>query len=98
MAQNKALYFSGHDHNLQHLQVSRPGYKMNFFVIGSANFADTSNAHAKDVPQNSSKFFWAKESEHGGFATVEMTSSNMTFTFVDGQGHQLYQQILYPRK
>ena len=71
---------------------------MNFFVIGAANFADTSNAHAKDVPKDSSKFFWAKESEDGGFASVELTSSNMTFTFVDGKGHQLYQQMLFPRK
>lgn len=90
-------YLSGHDHNLQHLIVTRPGLKMNFFVSGGANFADRSNKHKNDVPPGSSQFFWAEEKQHGGFAYVETTYTNLTFTFVNGEGHSLYQHVLYPR-
>ena len=90
-------YFSGHDHNLQHLLVTKPGLKMNFFVSGGANFADTSNAHKDNVPSGSSKFFWAEESQHGGFAYVETLTTNMTFTFVNGESKNLYQTVMYPR-
>ncbi|KAJ8305456.1 hypothetical protein KUTeg_016001 [Tegillarca granosa] len=81
----------------QHLEITRPGLKVNFFVIGAANFADTSNKHKDDVPTGSSKFFWANEKDAGGFAKVELTSTNMTLTFVEGVGKELYQQVLYPR-
>lgn len=90
-------YFCGHDHNLQHLLVTRPGLKMNFFVSGGANFADTSNAHKDSVPSGSSKFFWAEGSQHGGFAYVETLTTNMTFTFVNGESKNLYQTVMYPR-
>ncbi|XP_061180898.1 tartrate-resistant acid phosphatase type 5-like [Saccostrea echinata] len=98
LQQYQAVYLSGHDHNLQHLQVSRPGLTMNFFVIGAANFADNSNAHAKDVPAGSSKFFWAKMLDLGGFAYMEITKQNATFTFIDGVGKNLYQKLLLPRR
>jgi hypothetical protein len=71
---------------------------MNFFVIGAANFADTSNAHAKDVPAGSSKFFWAKESDLGGFAYMELARYNGTFYFIDGMGKSLYQELILPRR
>lgn len=71
---------------------------MNFFVIGAANFADDSHAHAKDVPTGSSKFFWAKERDLGGFAYMELTKQNATFTFIDGVGKNLYQKMLLPRR
>ncbi|XP_076089661.1 tartrate-resistant acid phosphatase type 5-like [Mytilus galloprovincialis] len=90
-------YLSGHDHNLQHLLVTRPGLKMNFFVSGGANFADKSNVHKNKVPDKSSKFFWAEESQHGGFAYVEALATNMTWTFVNGKSENLYQYVLYPR-
>ncbi|CAC5401096.1 ACP5 [Mytilus coruscus] len=90
-------YLSGHDHNLQHLLVTRPGLKMNFFVSGGANFADKSNKHKNKVPDKSSKFFWAEESQHGGFAYVEALTTNMTWTFVNGESKNLYQYVLYPR-
>ncbi|KAL3870035.1 hypothetical protein ACJMK2_042652 [Sinanodonta woodiana] len=91
-------YLSGHDHNLQYLQATEDGVTMDYFVIGAANFVDTSNEHAGDVPAGSSKFFWAKLTEFGGFAFAEATPSNMTITFVDGLGKPLYSHILYPRK
>lgn len=70
---------------------------MNFFVSGGANFADSSNAHKDDVPSGSSKFFWAEESQHGGFAYIETLTTNMTFTFVNGESKNLYQTVMYPR-
>ena len=82
---------------LQHLQVTKPGLNMNFFVIGAANFADRSNQHAKNVPSGSSKFFWAKEMDLGGFAYMEIMKQNATFTFIDGVGKNLYQKMLFPR-
>lgn len=82
---------------LQHLQVTKPGLNMNFFVIGAANFADRSNQHAKEVPSGSSKFFWAKEMDLGGFAYMEIMKQNATFTFIDGVGKNLYQKMLFPR-
>lgn len=93
-----AVYLSGHDHNLQHLQITKPGLNLNFFVIGAANFADKSNAHAKDVPSGSSKFFWAKEMDFGGFAYMEIMKQNTTFTFINGKGSTLYQKMLFSRR
>ena len=70
---------------------------MNYFVSGAANFVDKSNEHAGDVPDGSSKFFWAKDADFGGFAYIEATASNMTFIFVDGREQPLYKYVLDPR-
>lgn len=67
-------------------------------MIGAANFADKSNAHAKDVPSGSSKFFWAKEMDFGGFAYMEIMKQNTTFTFINGKGSTLYQKMLFSRR
>ena len=53
--------------------------------------------HAKDVPTDSSKFFWADSSQFGGFSLARVTQSNMTVTFIDAYGKVLYERILYPR-
>jgi len=81
----------------QHLETVRPGLKNEFFVIGAANTVDTSNEHKTDVPEGSSKFFWAKPNQYGGFAYVEAMSNNMTLTFIDGTGQRLYDKTLFPR-
>ena len=70
---------------------------MNYLVSGGANFADGSNKHKDKVPKDSSKFFWAEERGLGGFAYVEAMASNLTWTFVNGEGKNLYQYVLYPR-
>ncbi|XP_060066880.1 tartrate-resistant acid phosphatase type 5-like [Ylistrum balloti] len=91
-------YLSGHDHNLQHLESVTSEPPINMFVIGAANFVDTSTKHSKSVPNGSSKFMWAKAQDLGGFAYIETVRNNMTFTFVDGRGQSIYQKVLFPRK
>ena len=82
----------------QHLHtVEKDGQVLNYFVSGAANFVDTSNEHIDNVPNGSSKFFWAKIAEFGGFGYVEVTASNMTFTFVNGDEQPLYKYVLDPR-
>ncbi|OWF44778.1 tartrate-resistant acid phosphatase type 5-like [Mizuhopecten yessoensis] len=91
-------YLSGHDHNLQHLEMVTPGLTTDMFVVGAANFVDTSTEHSQSVPKGSSKFMWAKPLDLGGFAYIETVKNNMTFTFVDGRGQSIYQKVLFPRK
>ena len=83
---------------LQHLQTTKGSHKMDYYVIGAANFVEYNKEHAKDVPDGSSKFFWAEPSNLGGFAYFEATTKNMTFMFVDGVGKRLYQHDMYPRQ
>lgn len=91
-------YFSGHDHNLQHLQTTTMNHTVNYFVSGAANFVDPRQTHIKDVPANSLKFHWANGIVIGGFAYAEATEKSMTFTFMEGNGKMLYQTTMYPRK
>ncbi|XP_070563365.1 tartrate-resistant acid phosphatase type 5-like [Ptychodera flava] len=90
-------YFCGHDHNLQHLKEDKSDVE--YFVIGSAHVVDPSTAHSDNVPEGSLKFHDGDTSSLGGFAYVEVTASNATFTFVDALSRKdLYQRTLYPRK
>ncbi|CAH1249452.1 ACP5 [Branchiostoma lanceolatum] len=90
-------YFSGHDHNLQHLKEKDSDVE--YFVIGCANFIDTSQKHKDSVPKDSLKFLWAEEKGQGGFAQVQVTEEAMTFTFLESvDGKELYQRVMKPRK
>ncbi|XP_041454392.1 tartrate-resistant acid phosphatase type 5-like [Lytechinus variegatus] len=94
---NVNAYFSGHDHNLQHIREDNSSVE--YFVIGSAHEVDPSVAHKKDVPENWVKFHYADESSLGGFAYMEATTSGMDFTFADGRaGKSLYHATIKPRK
>jgi len=70
---------------------------MNYFVTGAGNFVDTSEAHKDDVPSGALKFHWADIVQLGGFAFMEATNRNLTFTFVNGLRKPLYSYTLYPR-
>ena len=70
---------------------------MNYFVVGAANFIDPSQTHAKDVPAGSSKFFWAGSSVYGGFALVDVNSTQLVLSFIDHSQQTLYQSTLKPR-
>uniref|UniRef100_A0A0B6ZW14 Tartrate-resistant acid phosphatase type 5 n=1 Tax=Arion vulgaris TaxID=1028688 RepID=A0A0B6ZW14_9EUPU len=92
-------YMSGHDHNLQHLQVkSRFGSNIDYFVSGMANFVDNSTAHMKYVPHGSLQFHYGNIASKGGFLYAEATANNITFTFINSEGQRLYSTIIYPRK
>jgi len=90
-------YICGHDHNLQHLTNDLNGVHMNYFVVGAANFIDTSHAHAKDVPADSLKFFWAGSPVYGGFGLVELNNTHLSLSFVDHAEKTLYQATMTPR-
>ncbi|XP_078620698.1 tartrate-resistant acid phosphatase type 5-like [Branchiostoma floridae x Branchiostoma japonicum] len=90
-------YFSGHDHNLQHLKEDNSDVE--YFVIGCANFIDTSQKHKESVPKDSLKFIWAEDKGRGGFAQVQVTEEDLTFTFLESEdGKELYQRVMKPRK
>ena len=84
----------------QHLTYTDDTYKttVEYFVSGSANFIDPSMAHENSVPKDSLKFHWADTLAFGGFAYVDVTPDNMTYTFVEANGHQLYEKTVLPRK
>jgi hypothetical protein len=70
---------------------------MNYFVVGAANFIDPSHAHAKDVPADSLKFFWAGSPVYGGFGLVEVNNTHLSLSFIDHAEQTLYQAIMTPR-
>jgi len=92
-------YFCGHDHNLQHLQYTPPktNKTLDYYLSGMANFIDSSKAHALFVPKNSLKFHAADTSSKGGFLYAETTAKNMTLTFIDANGKNLYSNVVLPR-
>ncbi|XP_013379887.1 tartrate-resistant acid phosphatase type 5 isoform X1 [Lingula anatina] len=91
-------FFSGHDHNLQHLQVNQSNVSVDYFVIGSGNFVDPSTAHVSKVPSGSLKYHWANILKPGGFAYIEATPQTMTLSFIQGDGTYLYSHSMKPRK
>lgn len=93
---NVNAYFSGHDHNLQHIKEDNSSVE--YFVIGSAHVVDSSVAHKADVPATWVKFHYADEASLGGFSYMEATPSGMDFTFADGRaGKSLYHATIKPR-
>ena len=70
---------------------------MNYFVVGAANFRSTSQKHAKDVPADSLKFFWAGSSIYGGFGLVEHHDTHLSVSFIDHSEQTLYQATMTPR-
>lgn len=89
-----SLYFM---FSSQHLQTNKGGMKMEYFVIGAADWAQNNKKHVNDVPAGSSKFFWADLLQLGGFAYFETTPTNMTLKFIDGDRKELYQHVMFPR-
>jgi tartrate-resistant acid phosphatase type 5 len=96
---NVSAYFSGHDHNLQHIQDTYLGQKVDYIVSGCSNFIDESTQNLPAIPPNSLRFHWAAQSivVNGGFNLVSATKHNMTVTFYETTGKALYQTIVYPR-
>ena len=71
---------------------------MDYFVSGAANFIDPSMAHENAVPESSLKFHWANVLALGSFSFVQVNANNMTYTFYEANGDELYQHTLLPRK
>jgi tartrate-resistant acid phosphatase type 5 len=96
---NVSAYFSGHDHNLQLITDTYLNHTVQYIVSGSANFVDESQAHKDSIPPNSLKFHWADNTKviNGGFNIVKANRNNMTITFVETDGKELYQTVIFPR-
>ncbi|XP_054707866.1 tartrate-resistant acid phosphatase type 5-like [Uloborus diversus] len=93
-----SAYFSGHDHNLQHIQVKTNSTVMDYFVSGSANFIDPSKRHFKEIPPNSLLFHWGNPYSLGAFTFMDISAKNMTVAFVHSVGKFLYSYSREPRQ
>jgi len=91
-------YLCGHDHNLQHLTVTKNNQPLHYFVTGMANFIDAKTTHEDKVPKGSLKFHNADVHALGGFLYSEATASNMTMSFISAAGKTLYGTTVQPRK
>jgi len=95
-----SAYLCGHDHNLQHLSDTYLGTTVEYILSGASNFNDNSTAHQQDVPTDSLKFFWGLgefELIHGGLVVMSATSDNLTVTYYETNGKELYQTVIKPR-
>lgn len=95
-----SAYMCGHDHNLQHIQDTAFNQTVDYLLSGASNFVDNSTAHMKSLPDSASlKFHWAdsKFMANGGFGLTKINNQNMTFTFYETDGKELYQTVIYPR-
>jgi tartrate-resistant acid phosphatase type 5 len=95
-----SAYFSGHDHNIQHIQDTYLGQSVAYVVSGCSNFVDTSTVHNTSIPAKSLKFHWAEGDAviNGAFVIAQATRQNITMTFMETNGKSLYQTVIYPRK
>ncbi|KAF6025811.1 ACP5 [Bugula neritina] len=91
-----SAYFSGHDHTLQHLHEVTEDGEMDYMVTGSATNSLNIRWHKDDVPPGSLKF-WNADTVDGGFAAVSVNKELLTFTFISGEGLELYQTTVKPR-
>ncbi|KAG8176206.1 hypothetical protein JTE90_001726 [Oedothorax gibbosus] len=91
---NVTAYFSGHDHNLQHIHVQP---SEDYFVTGSTNFIDPSKKNANKIPPNSLAFHWGDMFSLGAFTYVDINAANMTVTFIRSNGKNLYTYSKGPR-
>ena len=94
-----SAYFSGHDHNLQHISYTNPNYSstVEYFVSGANALNAYSQANIGSIPSGSLKFQWPSSSDstltvdsNGGLLMIQATTTSMTVNFV-----QAYQCIKY---
>lgn len=92
-------YLSGHDHNLQHIAETYMDTKVDYILSGAANFIDNSTSHINDIPKDSLKFHYGDASGvvNGGFCLFKATNDNLTVTYFESTGLELYQTYIYPR-
>ena len=64
-----------------------------------ANFIDISTENINSVPQGSLKFHYGDSSStlNGGLCLFKATENNLTVTYIESNGLELYQTVLYPR-
>ena len=73
--------------------------KVDYLLSGAANFIDNSTENVNKVPKGSLKYHYgdARDVVNGGFMMFKAYASNVTVTFFDSIGLELYQTLLFPR-
>lgn len=94
-----SAYFSGHDHNLQHIQENINGQTMDYIVSGAASLIDGSRSHVNTIPPDSLKFDWHDSYRilFGGFVLVQADQTIMKVKFFRSTGELLYETSINPR-
>lgn len=94
-----SAFLCGHDHNLQHIQDTYLGHTVDYIVSGASNFIDDNTTHINSIPAGSLRFHWADKTKvvNGGFAVAHTSRKNMTLTFYETTGKELYQATILPR-
>jgi hypothetical protein len=70
---------------------------MDYFVVGAGDIVEDSQKHASDVPAGSLKYFWGDGLLLGGFALIEVNTTQLTFSFIEHSEKTLFQTVLKPR-
>ncbi|XP_042896036.1 tartrate-resistant acid phosphatase type 5 isoform X1 [Parasteatoda tepidariorum] len=94
---NVTVYLSGHDHNIQHIQVKNGGKVMDYVVTGSANFIDPSRKNLHKIPPNSLQFHWGDPFSLGAFTYIDATPSTVNISFYLTSGKLLHSFTKEPR-
>jgi tartrate-resistant acid phosphatase type 5 len=95
-----SAYFSGHDHDLQHIQDTYLNTTVDYFVSGAANYNTDSRAHENSIPKDSLKYFNGLSAANifvGSFSFVKASLKNMNVMFYNTLGEILYQKVILPR-
>ncbi|XP_057291994.1 uncharacterized protein LOC130614585 isoform X1 [Hydractinia symbiolongicarpus] len=85
-------YFSGHDHNLQH--IKEKDSSVHYFISGSGNFVDSRMTSKNKLSPSSLKF------EHGlfgGFILARVNKDFMELHYTNTEPKKLYQLKIKPR-
>lgn len=95
-----SAYLSGHDHNLQHISDDYLNHRVEYILSGAANFINNSTENINNVPKNSVKYHYGDSVGvvDGGFCLFKVTQENMTVTYIESNGLELYQTTIKPRK
>lgn len=85
-------YFSGHDHNLQHIKEGNSD--VHYFVTGSGNFVDGRMWNKDKLPSGSLKF---QNGFLGGFTLLRLSDKYMRVTLLNTTPKELWKLKIFPR-
>lgn len=74
-------------------------HRVDYILSGAANFIDNSTEHINSVPKNSLKYHYGDSVGviDGGYCLFKATPENMTVTYIESNGLELYQTTVLPR-
>jgi tartrate-resistant acid phosphatase type 5 len=95
-----SAYLCGHDHNMQHIVDEYMDQRVDHVLSGASNFNDNSTVHMNAVPENSARFHWPSQDSlaSGAVALFNADENRMNITFIETNGKEIYNTVIYPRK